>query len=104
MVSRYLPFFKYRVDPFENYADRVCTHSLHGLPHGGEWRGAESRRSNIIETNHGAVLRHAQPSLSQGADGAVGSNIVEGQQSGERALLLEQLLGQPLTCLKAGKW
>src|SRR6202034_4932919 len=104
MVSRYLPFFKYRVDPFKNNADRIRAHRFHGLTHGGEWRGTKSRGGNIVETNHGAVLGHAQPGLSQGANSTVGGHIVEGEQRGEGALLLEQMLGQPLTCLKAGKW
>ena len=91
------------VDALENNADRIRTHRLHGLANGGERRSTESRGGDIVEADHRTMLRHAQAGFGQGADGAEGGHIVEGQQARELALLLDQILGQFLARLKAGK-
>ena len=90
MVCGDLAFFEYAVDAFQNNTHCIRTHRFHGLANGSERRSAESRRGHIVEADHGAVLRHPQTRFAQRADGAEGGHIVEGQQSGELVLLLDQ--------------
>jgi len=103
VVGSDLTFFQNGVDSLEHNADGVCAHGLHGLANGGEGRSAKGGGGNIVEADYGAVLGHTQAIFAQGPDGAERGHVIEGQQSGELPLLLEQLLGQFLTGLKARK-
>jgi len=47
---------------------------------------------DIVETNDRAMLGHAEAGFGQGPDGAEGGHIVEGQDRGEGAFLLDQFL------------
>ena len=78
VVSGDFALFEHAFDAFENNAHCVRSHSLHGLAHGSERWGAESRGGDIIEADHRAVLRHAQAGLGQGTNGAEGGHVVEG--------------------------
>jgi tetratricopeptide (TPR) repeat protein len=98
-----LAFFQDGLDAIEHNLDCAGAHGLHGLAHGGERRSVESRRRHIVEANDRAMLGNAQASLVQRADCAEGGHVVEGEQSGEWALLPEQVFGELLAHLEAGK-
>src|SRR5258708_38704433 len=98
-----LALFEHRLDAFKDNSPCARAHRFHRLAHCGQRRSVERRGGNIIETDHRAMLRHAQPTLGKGSDGAEGSYVVESKNCGERIFLFDQSRGEFLTGLETGK-
>ena len=59
---------------------------------------------DVVESGHRAILWNANTRLGEGAHGAHGGQVVEGQHGGEPFFGVQQFFGEPKTVIKTGGW
>src|ERR1700688_1232456 len=84
--------FETLINRLENNRRSRSAHKFHGLADGSEGRRVEGCGRNVVETNHGTLLRYANTGFIEGANCAEGCHIVKGHQRGESSITMKEFL------------